>query len=309
MTKRWIFVPLGVILLSATCERTVDLGLEDPDPRIAIIGTFAEGGPLKVEVTKTRSVLANATTEYPLNAVVRLYDDGRLVEQLALSPPEEGATPFYQTKQFSPQTGREYRLEVRVPGFPAAEAVSTAPEIVKLDQFEAFITQSVENQENKTIQYEYALNAGFWDPASNRQKNFYHLLFFLQLEKTSGILGDTAVQEFRSIVLGSNINTNYQIAHYEGGVLLEDTPFEGKFKSLQFPVTLELPKELGTPTAVVASLRSVPEEYYRFYSAVNRQRVNPDLPFAEPVILFTNIRNGVGVFAGFSQDFFLARIK
>ena len=309
MTRPWIFVSLGLLFLSATCERTVDLGLEDPDPRLAIVGTFSEGEPLKVEVTKTRSVLADASTEYPLNAVIRLFDDSGFLEQLVLSPPEEGATPFYQTKQFEPQTGREYRLEVRVPGFPTAEAVSTAPAKVPLDQMEAFQVQAVDNPENNTVAYQYSLKSAFADPSSNRQKNYYHLLFFLQLERTSGILGDTAVQEFRSIVLSSSINTNFQAAHYEGGVLLEDTPFEGKYQAFDFPVTLELPKDLGTPTGVIAVLRSVPEEYYRFFSAVNRQRVNPDLPFAEPVILFTNVKNGVGVFSGYSQDFLAARIK
>ncbi|MBK8878825.1 MAG: DUF4249 domain-containing protein [Haliscomenobacter sp.] len=309
MTRPWIFVFPGLLFLSATCERTVDLGLEDPDPRLAIVGTFPEGGPLTVEVTKTRSVLADASTEYPLNAVIRLYEDNRFLEQLVLSPPEEGATPFYQTNQFESQAGREYRLEVRVPGFPMAEAASVIPKKVTLDEMEAFQIQALENPENNTVTYQYTLNAAFVDPSPNQQKNYYHLLFFLQLEKTSGILGDTAVQEFRSIVLSSSINTNYQVAHYEGGVLLEDTPFEGEYKWLEFPVTLELPKGLGTPTGVVAALRSVPEEYYRFFSAVNRQRVNPDLPFAEPVILFTNVRNGVGVFSGYSQDFLAARIK
>lgn len=309
MTRPWIFVFLGLLFLSATCERTVDLGLENPDPRLAIVGTFSESGPLVVEVTKTRSVLADASTEYPLNAVIRLFDDNRFLEQLELSPTEEGATPFYHTKQFEPQAGREYRLEVQVPGFPTAGATSTAPPKVALEQMEAFQVQAVENPENNAVAYQYTLKAAFTDPSSSRQKNYYHLLFFLQMEKTSGILGDTSVQEFRSIVLSSSINTNYQVAHYEGGLLMEDSPFEGQYKSLDVPVTLELPKELGIPRGVVAALRSVPEEYYRFFSAVNRQRVNPDLPFAEPVILFTNVRNGVGVFSGYSQDFLATRIK
>ncbi|MBK8042832.1 MAG: DUF4249 family protein [Haliscomenobacter sp.] len=126
MTRPWIFVSLGLLFLSATCERTVDLGLEDPDPRLAIVGTFSEGEPLKVEVTKTRSVLADASTEYPLNAVIQLFDDSGFLEQLVLSPPEEGATPFTKPNNSNPKPAGNTVSKSGFPGFQPREAVSVA---------------------------------------------------------------------------------------------------------------------------------------------------------------------------------------
>ncbi|MEO0338437.1 MAG: DUF4249 family protein, partial [Bacteroidota bacterium] len=97
-------------------------------------------------------------------------------------------------------------------------------------------------------------------------------------------------------------NDNFQVAHYEGGVLLEDTPFNGEIKTYTVPIDVEISPDSELPGKIIAELRTVSEEYFLFYSTVSRQVNAQELNFTEPVIIFNNIENGRGIFAGFSSS-------
>ena len=49
-------------------------------------------------------------------------------------------------------------------------------------------------------------------------------------------------------------------------------------------------------------LRSVTEEYYRYFAGLSRQKQSSDSPFSEPVIIYDNIDGGLGIFAGYNSS-------
>lgn len=77
----------------------------------------------------------------------------------------------------------------------------------------------------------------------------------------------------------------------------EYTYFEGSWKS--------------TPPAgkLEAYLLNVDENYYLYHDAVEKQNRTRDNPFAEPVIIPSNIQNGLGCFAGYNRTVFTMYIK
>ena len=97
------------------------------------------------------------------------------------------------------------------------------------------------------------------------------------------------------------INTNYIVANYDGGFLIEDKPIDGNSIRIPIPISIRMPAGVQNLDEMIVELRSVSEEYYLFHSTVSRQQNNSDQPFSDPVVLFNNIRNGQGVFAGYSQ--------
>lgn len=301
----WVFI----LLLLWSCEQAADLGLDTPEPRLVVIGVFAPEEGLKVEVSSTRSALADATTTYLLNARVELFQGNALIERLEPADVQAGRTPFYISKNFRPIAGTEYVLKVQAPGFKPVEAQSAAPVLVRLNTAEAALVGRKPSEESGMDDCTYEFRIGFQDPA--QQKNYYHAHFYLFTQPETGNNGNTSggQPEVRRVIFGNGLNTNYQIAHYDGGLLLDDQPFGGKYHTLRIPVTLRMRNDQQAPTTMVAELRSLSPEYFQFYSAVNRQRGNPGLPFAEPVILFSNVKNGAGVFAGYHAHFLGAAVQ
>jgi hypothetical protein len=57
------------------------------------------------------------------------------------------------------------------------------------------------------------------------------------------------------------------------------------------------------------TLLATDEPYYRYHDAIQRQDRAGDNPFAEPVLIPTNIQNGLGCFAAFNQSSMTVRVK
>lgn len=61
--------------------------------------------------------------------------------------------------------------------------------------------------------------------------------------------------------------------------------------------------------SVTANLMSVDQAYYRFQDAINRQRRSRNNPFAEPVLIPSNIEGGLGCFAGYNNSTMTLKLK
>ena len=61
--------------------------------------------------------------------------------------------------------------------------------------------------------------------------------------------------------------------------------------------------------SVTVNLMSVDQAYYRFQEAIIRQRRSRNNPFAEPVLIPSNIQGGLGCFAGYNNATTTLRLK
>lgn len=61
--------------------------------------------------------------------------------------------------------------------------------------------------------------------------------------------------------------------------------------------------------SVTANLMSVDQNFYRFQEAVMRQRRSRNNPFAEPVLIPSNIEGGLGCFAGYNNATMTLKLK
>jgi hypothetical protein len=117
-----------VILLFASCEKTVDLNYKINQSNIVIEGNITnEAGPYFVKITK--SIPLPATETYPVidNAVVALNDDAGNTE--TLTPKGNGV---YQTNILNGMAGRTYTLSIKAEG-QTYTAQSTMPQQVPFD--------------------------------------------------------------------------------------------------------------------------------------------------------------------------------
>lgn len=287
---------LGLLWLLWSCEKP-QLDLDNYTPRLVVISNFTTSGGIEVQVSKSRSPLDNSPTHYLTNAKVEILEKEQVLERLNLIDTRDTQAPYYVSELIKPRVGVEYTIRVSVPGFETVTATSRIPEQVNLDSVIIEKLNSVSDDPG-FLRYNFDLVIHFTDPQVER--NYYHVNIF---QKSTTLLQDGVerIENTAKLIFGSEINTNFIVANYDGGFLIEDKPINGRSIRIPIPVTIRMPAGEKQLDEMVVELRSISEEYYLFHSSVSRQQVGNNLPFSDPVVLFNNIRNGQGVFAGYSQ--------
>lgn len=301
MTFR-LFLPLctSLLFLSATCERPVDLDLAEPNPRMVVISNFTVGQKFQVQVSRTRSVLEEDGTVFILDADVEIYEGEEFLEELKLFEPA-GMDPFYGTTDLRAEAGRTYTIRAAAPGYPPVAAQSRIPAPIEIQSLEVSNLTARELAGSGETEYAYRVALGFQDPAE--EMNYYHLRFYQQvLEYRNGESGDTLITGgiLRPIEFNRAGDNNAVTTYFDGGVLFEDAPFNGQFTTYAFQLRTAIVPKYQLMGNMYAELRSVSEEYYLFHTSLSRQQESPGAPFSEPVIVFNNIENGRGIFAGYN---------
>ncbi len=292
-----LFAMLG---MAATCERPLDADFDFPEASLVVVSNFTNNEALEVQVSRSRPVLQSGKPEVVRDAVVRLYQGDNFLEELALVGLQEG-TSLFRTRTFKPRIGILYTIEVEAPGFSRVTAENRIPPAVDILDLEVGAVSRRAIRETGRESFSYQLALTFRDPAG--EPNYYHLNIRQKILQLAVQGADTTLagSYILPLTFSTNLNNNYQVVHYDGGVLFEDTPFDGQLRTLLIPVELALEAGRELPSILYAELRTVSEAYYRFHSSLARQQLNPDIPYSEPVILYNNIRNGRGIFAGYSQ--------
>ena len=297
---------LTISLLVCSCGNTPKFELEEDPGEIVVVSNFNLTKDIKVFVSKSRSILGDQSrTEYVDNAVVELYKGKQYLETLSIagSKGDGYEAVFYTSNTFQPEEDVLYTIKVQVPGYEEVTAKSRIPSSIQLVSLEIASLKTVERPDGKAS-LEFDLNLQFEDPAE--EINYYHINLMQQYHPFFVVEEDTIFDPssayMETVIITSKINSNNEVAHISGGVLLKDQPFNGKIISYTLPVNLVIDPQEEIPGNLFVDLRTVSEEYYLYFDALSRQDESDDTPFTPPVFLFDNIEGGKGVFAGYNSS-------
>ncbi|HMQ59831.1 MAG TPA: DUF4249 domain-containing protein [Flavilitoribacter sp.] len=291
-----------ILLLSAsTCEEDLDFNQPDPAPKLVVISNFTNDRALQVQVTRSRSVLDNSPEEYISNARVWLMEGDLTLEELKLVIPQntkEG--PYFTTVSSRPEVGVDYTIRVEAPGFETVEAQSSIPPKINLTAFRIDKIEMEQVPESSLERYYFTVSVSFHDNPDER--NYYHLILYQKINDYIELDGDTVIVDSRlyPVYFSKSINSNYITAHLSGGLLLEDDPLNGNYT---FRFSADIDPEMQLISKLFVDLRTVSDDYYFYYRSLSRIKdADNGGFFGDPVILYNNILNGHGNFAGFSQS-------
>jgi len=298
----WIFPLIILGGIFASCEEPVDLDIAILPPKIVVNSNFAPGQPFQVSVTKSKNVLSAATEEYVNDAEVRIFSSqGKELDKLQLKHFQH---PFYESRRLQPESGKGYRLEVTVPGYPQLIAEDIVPFPVALETIEMDTIETFGEIDERV--YKVEINVGFTDPIG--AQDYYHLSLYNQVldpieedGPTSGFDETTSEDDLVPLMPLENDEDNPAVTfHYEdGGVLFTDEDFDGQKAGLKFYSLISLNNE-AKMGKVVGVLRTVSKDYYLYHTSLSRQIANKDRPFVEPISVYSNIEEGLGIFSGFA---------
>ena len=273
-----LFFLILVILGFSSCETFIEVDAEDRPQKLVVFSGFEPGQPWQVSVSHSVGSFSNDDISLVSDAQVRVSaTDGSYEETLTHSLD-------HYISEYTPLSGVDYRIEVSVSNFPTVSSISRIPmisESIELDTVETF------RDGNQTFDFELTFN----DPAD--EDNYYLVqLFSIYQEWKTSIMGDQIYIESKD----PNVENSFD--DWESVLFLKDQNFNGKEYTLRF-YSSDGYWEMGGGSNYVVRLISCSEDYYRFQKTLRQYNYTYDNPFSQPVQIYSNIENGIGLFGGY----------
>lgn len=262
---------------------------------------------LTVKVSRSKPVLGEQTDALPYNvadATVTLTDGNRVVALRYVADKQ-----WYQAKAtlLPVLVGKTYTLTASTPDGKRVTANATVPKAVPVNQ--GTLDSAIVTTGNR-LQKVYSVRFDWQDPAN--VPNFYEYTAYYIWGRSYPINGPVTSPSNALRLLAfqrDNRTGNLVTDDRQDGTLL--TSLSAEVGLVEVPATQTNSNEalklltLGSVlpgSRVIMQLLSTEELYFRYKDAVIRQRENRSNPFAEPVLIPTNIQGGLGCFAAYNRS-------
>ena len=279
-----------ILLLSSGCVKDLDIKPKEHPPQLVIHCIFHPDSSWVLAVGHTISPL-EPKKELPRveNAIVKITDSmGNAVTLL------HDSVGVYINPTHYPKIGERYFLEVSAPGFETVTASEEVPEPIQILSVD---TQSVihnpaNNWKKLTVSVDFKDEVAY--------KNFYSFVIeYVYVQWNPG-----SIPEYYRTWLG-----NYQYysqsnvmgigCHKEGN--FNDEIFNGKNFQLNTTLNGECGGSPSFTYELTLMLRSITESYYNYLNSYHSLG-NIENNLLPPTQFYTNIKNGYGIFIGFSTS-------
>lgn len=296
----------GVMLHGCTLRNEVDPSLLGIDSSKIVVSGFLspQDTLLAVRVTRTQTVVGDSLSLLETGIVVpdvkvTLSEGDRSVvlPYYKVNPPADSAYSI-NTRLFPIVAGKTYKLTVETPAGQRLSSTCTIPQAV-LPKSITFDSLS-QIQGRATVQRHF-VRARWQDPAG--QANYYQV---------AGIFRYSSITNFRdekysSLSFDDDNRGLFSDAGVDGTIMVSGRAYLTSVSSAT-NVSTNFSSQYST-ASVTVNLMSVEPTYYRFQEAVIRQRRARNNPFAEPVLIPSNIQGGLGCFAGYNNATLTTTLK
>jgi len=270
---------LALDLTFTTCVSEVEFKEIDTEDKFVINTLITCEEPIEIYLCKLSGIL-NDSFEVINNQNINLYEN----DELKWSD-NNGIDGKYLT-EITPIVGKRYKLELTDNNGNLISSFDTLPEKVKIT--DATNLYPVYSDNFGTTFGKITLT--FTDEPKIR--NYYEIGI---LNENNGIVQTLKV---KSPVITYDFNHN---PNPTATLLFTDELFEGK------PLTLEIFSDSYKPSVV---LKNVSRNYYEYRKSINIHFYNQNVERydvysmfkGDPVELYSNVTNGLGIFAGYTQD-------
>jgi hypothetical protein len=318
--KHILFLPAVVLLVLGlfSCESDIEYKGEEAEPKAVIYALLHPDSLISVSVAESHPVFQSRYQPRQItNAVVRVYRDGVLLEVLTyVTPPPvpDYAQPSPYSRYVSavtrPETGRNYRIEVEVPGLPGAYGEAVIPDPVPVavadtssrdignGYRELVVKMRFRDPAGEKNYYRFSASgvSGFYYGDKNEPFNPFTPVNIHQVDLSYGSLSDPLIApQQEDDIFDMYLSNSY--------FLFQDELIPGKEYSLKLTYNSIYPDtDYYEFLRACFRLNSITRDLYlhlQSYSAHNQARDNF---LAEPVPVYTNITDGLGVVGAMSTS-------
>ena len=267
---------ISVLLLNSGCESDANVTVPSTERKL-VVGGFLSPNENEHEISLSLSEPLFSTDPFfnTTNANVTISSEGSSYQ---IAYDVDAAAFVFNNSQFNIANGKNYHLKIVAENGKTVEADMTtlSDTMPSIEEFK--INKDTIYSEWSSNQIRYNLKLNWKDIAS--EKNYYRLTAN-RLVKYFGAIDTTIepIEEFNSFTLKDDLGKDGQI-------------LSSTFKFDDYSLNNET-------VGFEIVLMKIDVNYYNYYKTLNNYAGED--PFAEPVILFSNIQNGLGVFSNFQS--------
>ncbi|HRR07945.1 MAG TPA: DUF4249 domain-containing protein [Rhodothermales bacterium] len=316
-------IPLLLIMFQTSCDFQLSEEFKPTyKPQIVLNSLFTEGKDWQVFISKNipawnqkKDIEITNIDHFIKNAEVFLYEGEKLLTILPYKDKtikvtnhtiEPNSIPCYTTSTYFPRSGQVYRIKVIAEGFPAVEAEGKVPMPILIYDL-AFRKEATSNQNLSKHKVSFKIKDDF------NVKNYYMLQVVTE-EEHNGTYRHYTSQPLLSSddpILKSGLNfwekNQYDIDSEEPlyfNFIFPDDLFNGEEAHMSFRIWSWGENQREGSIRHRATLYSMEEEMYEYFQTQTRQVTYREDIFADILPITTNVKNGLGIFAGYQNASF-----
>lgn len=316
------------IVLSISCTKEIEFN-DKLLEQILVVNSICElNDTLSVDVSATKTIPGfESSFRNITDATVKLYVDGVETEQLFYDSTliKQNNSATYHSNTIV-EYGKKYRIEVSHNDFSkVATAEMQMSNTVPILNFETEIVETEGSSSDDSQKTKATLT--FSDPAN--ETNYYRLGITIKIGQDQSYMnevGDSVIMvqvmdyiSYNEIdsddpVLATNSNADdlFSESSSFGYTLFTDELFNGKTYDLDFYLDSWISEQLQRLNTlnrefytIDVELQSLTKETYYYIKSSSSSSMGDGL-FTEPVQVFNNIENGLGIFGGCSSSIYHA---
>jgi Domain of unknown function (DUF4249) len=294
----------GIIFLSFlfSCERNIDIKLPD-NPLLIINGALnGHSKDYAAKMYRSAGILSNNNPQAIENGSIILEDvqtgqkDTMIYNNNIANYPK-----YYYADKIKPIPGKEYKVTALANGFEPVTAKTILPKEVII--YAANWKDSVVKESSNITRDIHIIDFSFNDPAN---ENDYYYLTLERIDSfrnsptspviytaPTPIFFELKVRNQTNDFIDIDLNNNEIILLQDNDAIIKDNFFSGTTKKIR------LFSNFASSAAYkyVIKLSHITEEYYKYLDTRYKQSITEGDPFAQPVLVYSNIKGGAGIFA------------
>lgn len=270
-----LFLPLLVF----SCERDVEIASPDYRSKLFVNAVINNQEDIRIRVGYSVPLLSDSAPGFLQDAALELYRNDTLRGSFTYDAFEK-----WHSLNEKAIPGAAYRLVVTHPSYGRVTSATRVPSNTGIGNPTYIDSVGLDSVGAKLSAVRFSIA----DPVADR--NFYRLSLEYYNPATQSFLPF----EFSTndpILLGPQT-----IREDDGSFTFNDDIFNGRFQQfeVQFSSTI-----ITSSPKVLLKIESMNEDYYRYRSTLSRYRENVNQPFSEPVVIYSNVQNGLGIFGAY----------
>lgn len=312
--KKYIYLfVLSISLIVSSCESEIDMGDIPIEPRLVINSTLGAGNDTcRIYLTESRSIFRPGQGAYwgrdPYTYIVDaevILNVNNKQEKLTYSAKDSA---YLYLKLLSVKDNIEIQVSHNNKKLNASAIIPDSPQILAVDTATIYKTSS--GTKKKYLRYNLKIkdkdqNNNFYrikiDGAYHYQSSYWddfqYWAYITRFRSDDAILNngnpentdndDLSIVTFPPNYYGIFTNTMFKGTEYILTFYVEypDFLYEDEYDKGYLNVTLQM----------------MSQDLYKYYSSVQRYRYLDEYEMTEPVMIFSNINNGLGIFGTYNE--------
>ena len=300
---------LALSISSCKMKTKVDIDIPDTERHIVVNGLLTKDSLIKVRISKSQGIFDDKKIEYLTSAKVKLYKNDVFIEEM-----QHTDTGFFKSTLY-PEIDADYKINVEYDKLKTVNAkthLSEPNNIIKVDTSMQVSSAYYYNEE--TGYYEDDENGKSYDvkfkiKIKDKSSDDFYFLAISTLtpeydhEPPYSFIGYNEVNEvFNTEDLVIKKRGQYFTLNGNYGVVFNDEMFKNKEYTFNLSSSFYKNNDDNKETYIIVKLMTISQDIFRYVISHNINEEVGDDPFAQPVQVYSNVENGLGLFSAYTLD-------